>query len=512
MKNASARKYYVTTPIYYVNDKPTIGSAYTTIAADVMARFHRLKGDEVIFLTGTDENSQKNVDAAKKAGIKDMATYLDGQAATWQAAWDSLNISNTDFIRTTEERHKRAVEKFFSLVSAKGDIYKGLYKGYYCTGCEEFKLEGDLVEGKCPLHLKEPQVIEEENYFFAASKYRDAILAHIEANPDFIQPTSRLHEIVNYIKDHFSDISISRQSVSWGIPLPIDPSQVVYVWFDALINYLTAVGFGTDDEYFSQHWPADLHLVGKDIIKFHCALWPAMLLSAGIDLPKRVFANGFLTVDGQKISKSLGNAIDPVELTASYGLDAVRYFVLREVPFGQDGDFSYSRLSERYAADLAKGLGNFVSRVITLAEKVDPTLFHKKDEHEGEDEIRALTHATWVTWEECMEQCRFDEALELTWKLLRWGDRHVEHTKPWALHKEDPEAFVADMSLLVELTRQVSLMIYPIMPETAEKIWQQLGLEHVERMASWQQMKVWRGARPSTIHKEGVLFAPLSID
>jgi len=501
--------FYITTPIYYVNDKPHIGHAYSTIAADVLARYQTLRGRVVIFLTGTDENSQKNVEAAKKAGIEDMTEYLNMQSAIWQRTWDQLNITNTDFIRTTEPRHKAAVEKFFHAVNAKGDIYKGKYQGYYCGGCEEFKLEGDLIDGKCPIHLKVVETIEEDNYFFAASKYRDALLAHIEENPDFIQPSSRRHEVVNYIKDHFSDVSISRQSLKWGIPLPIDSTHVVYVWFDALINYLTAAGYGRSDELFETVWPADLHIVGKDIIKFHCALWPAMLMAADLPLPKRVFANGFFTMNGQKISKSLDNAIDPLELGKQYGLDAVRYFLLREIPFGQDGDFSYERLAQRYEADLAKGLGNFASRVVTLAEKAMPLTPNTGSEAEAE--IKALVAESWAKIDAELMECRFDDALATIWALLRWGDRYIEQMKPWALAKEQPEEFVAVMSLLVELLRQVSLMVYPVLPETAEIIWQHLGCHEVHQSQKLEVSQVWRGVIITGLEKLTPLFPPVSL-
>ncbi|MEK7123124.1 MAG: class I tRNA ligase family protein [Patescibacteria group bacterium] len=307
-------KYYLTTPIYYINDKPHIGHAYCTIVADVIAQYHRLRGDDTFFLTGIDENSLKNIESAEKIGMGDrIAEYLDMQAAIWQQTWDSLGISNDYFIRTTEEHHKQGVEKFWRRVQAQGDIYKGEYEGFYCIGCEEFIRPTDLVNGQCPIHKRDPEKLLEKNYFFAASRYRDRLLEHIEKNPNFIQPQSRRNEVINYIQNHFDDISISRETMKWGIPVPDDPKQVVYVWFDALINYLTGIGYGWDDELFTRWWPCDLHLVGKEIIKFHCALWPAMLMSAGIPLPERVFAHGFLTIDGQKMSKSLGNAIDPVD-------------------------------------------------------------------------------------------------------------------------------------------------------------------------------------------------------
>ncbi|HEU0051405.1 MAG TPA: methionine--tRNA ligase, partial [Patescibacteria group bacterium] len=376
-------KFYLTTPIYYVNDKPHIGHAYTTIAADTLARFHRLRGEAVKFVTGTDENSQKNIQAMEKAGEHDLGHYLNEMAETWKAAWNGMEITFDDFIRTTEERHRRGVERFWRAVEKTGDIELREYESWYCVGCEAFKTESDLANGKCPLHPNKPlERLKEKNYFFKLSRYRDDLLKLYESGADFVFPEERRHEVNNYVADHLADISISREAkkLSVGIPVPGDDSQRIYVWFDALINYLTVIGYGTDDEEFKKWWPADLHLVGKEIIKFHCALWPAMIMSAAKNdplllvggkpaLPKRVFAHGFFTINGQKISKSLGNAIDPRDLAAKYGLDPLRYFILREVSFGQDGDFSFDRLHERYQSDLGNTLGNLVNRVINMSRK-----------------------------------------------------------------------------------------------------------------------------------------------
>src|SRR5574337_172781 len=376
------KKFYLTTPIYYVNDKPHIGHAYTTIAADTLARFQRLKGDDVFFVTGTDENSQKNVQAMEKAGESDLAAYLDRMAGTWRKTWQDLDITFDDFIRTTESRHLAGVERFWEAVKTSGDIYEGQYEGLYCTGCEAFKTESEIVNGRCSLHPnRDLERIKEKNYYFRLSAYREELLKLYEEGSDFVMPESRRHEIRNYVTDHLTDISISREakSVAAGIPVPGDESQRIYVWFDALVNYLTVVGYGTDEQRFKRFWPADLHLVGKDIIKFHCALWPAMLLSAAKNdsllrdadgralLPKQVYAHGFFTIDGQKISKSLGNAIDPRTLIEGYSLDALRYFLLREIPFGEDGDFSEERMSSRYNTELGNTFGNLVNRTIAMS-------------------------------------------------------------------------------------------------------------------------------------------------
>ncbi len=491
-------KYYITTPIYYVNDKPHVGHAYATIVADTFARYHRLIGDDVFFLTGTDENSQKNVEAARLSGESDIQSYLDAQSITWKETWQKLDISFDDFIRTTEERHKKGVLDFFNRVNKQGDIYKGTYKGLYCKGCEAFVREADLINGLCQFHKKPPQVIEEENYFFRCSKYRDQLLAYIDQNPEFVQPISRRNEIINYIRDHFEDVSISREKSEWGVPLPIDPTHVVYVWFDALINYLTGVGFGWDEKLFWRYWPADVHIVGKDIIKFHCALWPAMLLSAGLPLPKRIFAHGFFTIDSERIGKSMGNAIDPLELVRTRGLDTLRYFLLREIPFGGDGDFSVTRLESRYASDLAKGIGNFVSRVLTLAEKISysSSLANKLGEHE---EQAAKTSANAYTkWKAGFKTYSLHDCLDATWDLIRYGDQFIDKTKPWAIMKEDQAKAIQIIGILVELVQQVSVLVYAFMPHAAEQIWEQIGLQKTEIIGNGKAIGSWR---PFLIYK-----------
>lgn len=508
MNDISGMKYYITTPIYYINDKPHIGHAYATFVADTFARYYRLKGRDVFFLTGTDENSTKNVEAAREKGYADIQSYLDMQSEEWRGTWNALEITNDDFIRTTEQRHKKGVEKFFRLVHEKGDIYKGTYQGLYCIGCEAFLRESDLENGFCPFHKKKPELIEEENYFFRASKYRDALLGHIEKNPDFVQPVSRRNEIVNYIKDHFEDISISREKIEWGIRLPIDESQVIYVWFDALINYLTGIGYGWDDEKFSRYWPADIHIVGKDIIKFHCALWPAMLLSAGLPLPRRVFAHGFFTIEGQKVSKSLGNAIDPVQLCSQYSIDVLRYFLLREIPFGGDGDFSDARLQERYESELAKGLGNFTSRVLTLAMKCGVEKFDAPEIPAEQEAARAASDLRYA-WEKGFANCALHESLNAIHDLISWGDRYIDQTKPWTLVKEDVSSAVQVLSILLELLRQTSNLLLPFMPHTGGEIRDRLGLER-DCDGKGDTLFEWRSEVISQVNKKDNLFPSLT--
>jgi len=464
------QKFYITTPIYYINGKPSVGHAYTTIIADALARYHRSLGKQVFFLTGTDENSQKNVEAAEAAGKgDDIQGYLDEMAALWQRTFDSMGISHDRFIRTTEADHKMAVEKFWRAVEAKGDIYKGEYEGLYCKGCEAFYTETDLVDGKCPLHLTPPSVIKEQNYFFRLTKYRDALLEHIGLHPEFVAPASRRNEIVSYIKNFMTDVSISRQSMKWGIPVPGDESHRIYVWFDALINYISGVGYGTDNKQFEAWWPSDVQLVGKDILKFHCALWPAMLMSAGLPLPKTVFAHGFFTVDGQKMSKSLGNVVDPVDLAGQYSNDILRYFLLREIRMGEDGDFSFERLRGRYDSELASQLGNLVHRVLTMVEKYcDGKIPERAD---------GFIAGAWPAYQSAMEELRVHDALETTWKVIQQANQYIDQQAPWQLAKLKEEKMLADtMYVLLETLRHIAWMLYPLMPDTAEKLFAKLGL------------------------------------
>lgn len=520
-------KYFITTPIYYVNDTPHIGHAYTTIAADVHARAMRLRGFEVRFSVGVDENSQKNVEAMVKAGETDLAIYLDRMAGAWQKTWDDLGITYTRFIRTTSPEHRVAVEKFWAAATAAGDIYEGTYKGLYCVGCEAFKTETELENGLCPLHPnKDLQRIEEKNYFFRASAYREALLNHIREYPEFIRPEPRRNEIINYIRDHFDDVSVSREAkyVNVGIPVPGDDSQRIYVWFDALVNYLTVCGYGADDNAFHKWWPADVHLVGKDIIKFHCALWPAMLLSAAtqdprVTLPKHVFAHGFFTIDGQKISKSLGNAVDPRDAVATFGNDTLRYFLLREIAFGEDGDYSQTRLCERYEHDLMHTLGNLVQRVVSMSRKyfdgcVPNAISHDKKytfaDQYGLDRLRKEVDAQ-------LESFRFDRALAAIWggvdgKFgLAQANRFIEETEPFKLIKSDPDAVGVILYSLLEYLRGVAWLLYPFMPDSANAILKNLG--HASRIPAtgYQRLNhefTWGGLVPGTELPESEILFP----
>ncbi len=537
-------KYYITTPIYYVNDKPHIGHAYTTVVADALARFHRLRGDTTRFLTGTDENSQKNIQAMEAAGESDLKAYLDRMATTWHDTWRDLDISLDDFIRTTEPRHLAGIERFWNAVKESGDIFEGVYEGLYCTGCEAFKTETELIGDKCPLHPnKELQHIKEKNYFFKLSAYREELLKLYAPDSDFVMPESRRHEIHNYVADHLTDISISREAKSApaGIPVPGDEDQRIYVWFDALLNYMTAVGYGTDEAMFSEFWPADLHLVGKDIIKFHCALWPAMLMSAAKNdpllrnadgtpkLPKQVHANGFFTIDGQKISKSLGNAVDPREFVPQYGFDAVRYFLLREIPFGEDGDFSRERLAIRYATDLGNTLGNLVNRAIAMSKKyfdgkvpsadtdTSSLPFDAKSVWDGKGGLDAIKHDV----ESAFVRNRCDEVLAAIWdgvgeekkSGLFQANKLVEETQPFKLVKEDPDAVANILYALLESIRWYAWMLQPIMPKISNQIFEQLGLDAEKELSTgWDQGLKWGGLKPGAALGEPKPLFPRSTE
>ena len=473
------KKFFVTTPIYYVNDKPHIGHMYSAVAADVLARYHAAKGEAVLFSTGVDENSQKNIEAAQKAG-QAVKIYIDTMAQVWESTFKNLGLSYTHFVRTTSPEHAVAVEALIKKLEAKGDIYLGDYVGFYCVGCEEFKAPNQLADGTCPIHKTVPKEIKEKNYFFKLTGYKDALLKHYAENPGFLQPESARNKMLDYIENEIADISISRQSQEWGIRLPNDPTHAVYVWFDALINYLTVTGY--PNESYKKWWPADTHIIGKDIIKFHCAIWPAMLLGAGIELPKRIFAHGFFTINGQKISKSLGNAIDPLGLAKEYPIDAIRFYLLREIPFGADGDFSLDHLQERYNADLANGLGNLVSRTLNMIEKFwpdfqDPPAVPRIAGRSGDKGDKG-------GWEidKHLENLAFDKALELIWQTIAKADELIEQTKPWQLAKEGKDAEIkTTLTQLYTWLLEINENIAPFLPETHKKLTELLAARPLKK-------------------------------
>ena len=474
-------RYFITTPIYYVNDAPHIGHAYTTIAADVMARYMRLKGEQVFFLTGSDEHGQK-IEKAAEANKERPIELADRVVKRFTGLWERLNISNSDFIRTTEERHKIAVRHFFEHIKSKGDIYLGEYEDWYCIPCESFWTDTQLVEGKCPDCKRPVEKVKEESYFFRMSKYQEPLLEYIEKNPDFIQPSYRKNEVVSFVKSGLRDLSISRTSFKWGIPVPGDERHVIYVWFDALVNYLTAAGYPGDMERLNDIWPADLHLVGKDILRFHAVYWPTFLMSAGLPLPKKVFAHGWWTVEGEKMSKSKGNVIDPNEIIERYGVDQFRYFLLREVPFGLDGDFSKTALVGRINGELANDLGNLLSRSIAMTMKYFERVVPAPSNPEGMDaELISTAEDAVSGLEGAMKEVAFQRSLTNIWSLVSLTNRYIEANAPWALAKDPAkkERLQTVIYNTLESMRITAVLISPFMPETASKMWSALNISDI---------------------------------
>ncbi len=493
-------KFYITTPIYYVNDKPHIGHAYTTIAADVLARFHRLKGEEVFFLTGTDEHGAKVASSAEAAG-KSPQKFCDENSAKFQLVWDRLNISNDNFLRTTSDQHKKGVVKLLTKLKDVGAIYEGQYEGLYCTGCEKFITEKELVDGKCSDHQKAPEVLKEKNYFFKLKDYLPIIAEKINNGELKILPVNKKNEVLGLIKQGMDDFSISRESVKWGIELPFDKSQVTYVWVEALQNYITGIGYGSDDKTFEKFWPADIHLMAKDIIKFHALYWPAMLIAAELPLPKVIFAHGFFTIDGEKMSKSLGNVIDPDALVDDFGSDAVRYLLLSQFPFGADGDVKAGEFVIQYNSDLANGLGNLVSRVLSMADKYFNGIVPDKD-FEFSDEVAGI----WNQYEDAMKSFQIDKVVETIRKLNSFADGYVERQKPWLLAKEDKIQLAKVIYNLLEVIRHLALMVYPVMPEVVEQIFKYLNQENW-KTKKYRDLIDWGGLEPGTkVEKAEPLF------
>ena len=463
-------KFSATTPIYYVNAKPHLGHAYTTIVADAVSRWHRLLGEEVHLLTGTDEHGLKIQQAADAAGVSPKE-FADSIAPLFAQAWDRLNITHDDFIRTTEPRHAAGVKKLLQACFDAGDIEADMYRGQYCVACEAYFIEEELIEGKCPIHMKETTYVEEENYFFRLSRFEDRLLKWYEDHPNAITPGFRMNEVLGFIKGGLNDFSVSRKTLTWGIPLPWDPSHVAYVWFDALANYITAVGYATDDKAFAENWPVDYHFIGKDIIRFHCVYWPAMLMSAGIEPPKGWAVGGWLLVDGEKMSKTTGNVVNPLDLIDVVGVDGFRYYVLAETTYGNDGDFSDEGLIKRFNSDLANNLGNLAARVATVVEKKCGGVGPASSANSPLAEIAATAVAeTSQAWAAVQPS----KALEATWKLIGATNSYLEDNEPWKM--EPGDAVNTVMGDALEALRIVSILANPALPTTTQEIWNRIGL------------------------------------
>lgn len=512
------KKFYVTTAIDYVNSLPHLGTAYEKIGADAIARYHRMEKEMVHLQMGSDEHSTNVKKEAVKKGLSPKK-YCDEMRKEFVRIWENLAISFDGFIQTSEPRHHRAVGRLFQKILNKGEIYKAPYEGWYCESCEAFFTEKDLVDGKCPSHKSEPKWLKEENYFFRLSAYRERLLHHYKKHPEFILPEIRRNEVLRLVEGGLQDISVSRASFDWGIPLPGDKSHVVYVWFDALINYLTATGFGQDKRRAGlPAWPADLHVIGKDITRFHCVIWPAMLMSAGLPLPKTVFAHGFVSLKGEKMSKTLGNIVTPLEIVPTYGPDALRYYLLRSSSFGSDGDFTWEDFIKRYNSDLANDLGNLLNRTLGMANRYLGGKISNSRLRMPDGGMKAAIGAALKTVRSAMDyrkggDLEFHKALEAIWEVVHAGNKFIDSSAPWVLAKEGKQKEIKQvLYLTADALRNIALLIAPFLPKTSEEIWRQLGLG---KKLKWERQRFaqigWGKTPPLTVKQGKPIFPRIDL-
>ena len=503
-------KYFLTTAIDFVNSRPHLGTAYEKVTADIIARYRRLAGFDTHFLMGNDEHSQNVFRKAVEQG-KDPLAYCDEMEGVFREVWQRLDVSFDDFIRTSDKkRHFPAVRKMAQACLDNGDIYEGSYEGFYCVGCEAFKQEKDLVEGNCPIHNTKPQWIKEKNWFFRLSKYQQPLLKHFAENPSFIEPDIRRNEILRLVEGGLEDISMTRAGQSWGIPVPFDPTSVVYVWFDALINYAAAVGYGWDEERFKEWWPAGLHVVGKDITRFHCVIWPAMLMSAGVALPKQVFGHGWVYFKGERMSKTMGNIVDPLDAASRFGPDPLRLYLAKEIPYGGDGDFTWERFEEKYNADLANNLGNLVNRIASMTERYQQGAIRAA----GGGPLATIAAETVASYQSSMDVHALHEGAAAAFRLISAANNYIAETQPWSLAKDPANAYRLNGVLAdtAEAVRIAAVLLSPVMPASATEIIRRLGDSAPASERRLDKDTVWRTSGEKQILNAGALWPRIEAD